>query len=162
MTTPTSKRPTKDKLQAMAQAVRDELEEFRDQDEVYKLAVETGYLAAKADGTVDDDEKKRIVEAVDILSQGVVIELEVDSIIGEVDSSGEGIEERAVSVGKRLEKLNQGDAGLLFGAFVAQASHGIDEDERKILRQVGKAAGIKARRIRAILKVVGDEPPEED
>jgi tellurite resistance protein len=160
MTSPTSKRPTKEKLQAMAEAVRKELQEFRDQDAVYKLAVEAGYLAAKADGTVDEDEKKRIVEAVDILSQGVVIELEVDSIIEEVDGSGQDVAERAVSLGKRLAELKQGDAGLLFGAFVAQASHGIDGDERKVLREVGKAAGVKARRIRTILKVVGDEPPE--
>ena len=160
MTSPTSKRPTKEKLQAMADAVRKELTEFRDQDAVFKLAVETGYLAAKADGSVDDEEKKRIVEAIEILSQGVVIELEVDAICEEVDSSGASAADRIKSIGERLKKLGQGDAGLLFGAFVAQATQGIDKSERKVLREVGRAAGVNDRRIRAILKVVGDEPAE--
>lgn len=161
MTSPTSKRPTKEKLQAMADAVRKELTEFRDQDAVFKLAVETGYLAAKADGSVDDEEKKRIVEAVDILSQGIVIELEVDAICDEVDSSDDSADERIKSIGERLEKLGQGDAGLLFGAFVAQATHGIDKSERKVLREIGRAAGVGDRRIRAILKVVGAEDGED-
>lgn len=162
MTSPTSKRPTKEKLQAMADAVRKELKEFRDQDAVFKLAVETGYLAAKADGSVDDEEKKRIVEAVEILSQGVVIELEVDAICEEVDGADQSTEERIASIGGRLDELGQGDAGLLFGAFVAQATHGIDKSERKVLREVGRAAGVSARRIRAILKVVGDEDADAE
>ena len=64
MTSATSKKPTKEKLSAMAEAVRKELS-FRGQDDVYKHAVEIGYLAASADGRVDDEEKQRIVEAVD-------------------------------------------------------------------------------------------------
>ncbi len=147
---PTSKKPTKEKLADLAAAVRKELE-FRGQDETFALAVEIGYLAAKADGSFDDAEKQAIVDAVDILSQGTVIELEVDAIIAAADAEKRSAE----TLGKRLAELEQADAGLLFGAFVAQATHGIDSDERKVLRAVGRAAGIKDHRIRSILKTVG-------
>ncbi|MEZ4440165.1 MAG: tellurite resistance TerB family protein [Polyangiaceae bacterium] len=160
MTSATSKKPTKEKLSAMAEAVRKELS-FRGQDDVYKHAVEIGYLAASADGRVDDEEKQRIVEAVDILSQGLVIELEVDAIIDEIGPlEGDAVTERAKAVGEALQKLDQAEAGLLFGAFVAQATHGIDKDERRVLRETGRAAGLKDNRIRAILKVVDAEDPE--
>jgi tellurite resistance protein len=152
---PTSKRPTKAKLADLAAAVRSELE-FRGQDEVFGVAVEIGYLAARADGTFDEAEKKAIVEAVEILSQGVVIELEVDAIIADADASGRD----AKALGEKLAALNQAETGLMFGAFVAQATHGIDKDERKVLRDVGRAASIKDHRIRAILKVVGAESPD--
>ena len=157
MSATSTKKPTKEKLADYAEAVRKELE-FRGQDDVFNVAVEIGYLAAKADGSFDDAEKKAIVDAVDILSQGTVIELEVDAIIEEADREGRD----APALGGKLQELKQADAGLLFGAFVAQATHGIDKDERKVLREVGKAAGIKAHRIRAILKVVGAEDPDSD
>jgi tellurite resistance protein len=146
----TSKKPTKKRLEELAAAVRKELE-FRGQDDTFKLAVEIGYLAARADGSFDEAEKKAIVEAVDILSQGTVIELEVDAIIADADAEGRDAE----ALGKGLAALKQADAGLMFGAFVAQATHGIDNAERKVLRAVGKAAGIKDTKIRSILKVVG-------
>ena len=161
MAGPTSKKPTKTKLVAMAEAVRKELD-FRGQDEVFKLAVETGYLAAQADGSFEHEEKQRIVDAVDILSQGVIIELEVDAIIEEADASDADEDARIAAIGAKLKELEQGDAGLLFGAFVAQATHGIDKDERRVLREVGRAAGLKDNRIRAILRVVGAEDPEGD
>lgn len=157
MSATSTKKPTKEKLADMAEAVRKELE-FRGQDDVFKLAVEIGYLAAKADGSFDDDEKKAIVDAVDILSKGTVIELEVDAIIAEADAEGRD----AKALGEKLEALKQADAGLLFGAFVAQATHGIDKHERKVLRDVGRSAGLKANRIRTILRVVGAEGDEAD
>lgn len=157
----TSKKPTKEKLAAFAEEVRKELE-FRGQDAVYGVAVEIGYLAAGADGEMDASERAAIIDAVDILSQGVVIELEVDSIIEAADAKTDDKGARAKALGARLEELGQAEAGLLFGAFVAQASSGIDSDERKVLRAVGRAAGISDRRIRAILKVVGADAPDED
>ncbi len=156
-----SKRPTKDKLAAFAEAVRQELE-FRGQDEVYGVAVEIGHLAAGADGHMDQGEREAIIEAVDILSQGVVIELEVDAIIEAADAQEATPDARAEALGKRLAALAQAEAGLLFGAFVAQASSGIDKEERKVLRAVGRAAGLSDRRIRSILKVVGAESPESE
>jgi tellurite resistance protein len=151
------KKPTKEKLAEFAEAVRKGLE-FRSQDAVFQIAVEIGYLAAKADGSFDDAEKKAIVDAVDILSKGTVIELEVESIIAEADAG----DADAAALGEKLKGLEQAEAGLMFGAFVAQATHGIDKDERKVLREVGKAAGLKAAKIRAILKVVGAEAPEAE
>jgi tellurite resistance protein len=156
----TGKKPTKDKLADYAEAVRKELD-FRGQDEVFGIAVRVAHLAASADGKIDDGERKAIIDAVDVLSKGVVIELEVDALLDEASQSDEAPAARAESLGKKLAELGQPDAGLLFGAFVAQATAGIDKDERKLLREVGKAAGISASKIRRILKVVGGEAPEE-
>jgi tellurite resistance protein len=152
----TSKKPTKEKLASYAAEVRKELKEFRQQDEVFGLAVQLGFLAANADGSIDSGERQTIIDAVDILSQGVVIELEVDTLIDEAKNRGSAAEQ-AETIGERLKELGQAEAGLLFGAFVAQASSGIDQRERKVLRAVGKAAGIADKRIRAILKTVGDD-----
>lgn len=159
--TASSKKPTKEKLAAFAGDVRKELE-FRGQDAVYGVAVEIGYLSASADGEMDDSERAAIIDAVDILSQGVVIELEVDAIIEAADANEDDADTRAEALGARLKELGQAEAGLLFGAFVAQASSGIDKDERKVLRTVGRAAGISDRKIRSILKVVGAEAPDEE
>lgn len=161
MSATSTKRPTKEKLATFAEEVRKQLE-FRGQDEVYGVAVEIGYLAASADGTIDDEERQAIIDAVDILSQGVVIELEVDSIIEAASADDQPVKAHAEALGKRLKALGQADAGLLFGAFVAQSSSGIDKSERSILRAVGKAAGISDRKIRTILKVVGAESPDDE
>jgi tellurite resistance protein len=152
-------KPTKEKLAEYADEVRKELS-FRGQDELFGLAVEAGHLAAKADGSVDASELQAIVAAIDVLSQGTVIELEVESIIQASDAAGGSDLDKAEGVGKRLGELGQAEAGLLLAAFVAQAVGGIDAAERKVLRAVGKAAGIGEAKIRRILKVVGAEAPE--
>jgi tellurite resistance protein len=157
---PTSKKPTKDKLAQYAEAVRKELD-FRGQQDIFALAVQLGHLAARADGTVDDAEQKRIVEAVDILSQGTVIELEVESIIEETAAQDADEATTIANLGAKMKELGHADAGLLFAAFVAQATAGIDKAERRVLREVGKAAGLKDARIRSILKVVGAEEGDE-
>jgi tellurite resistance protein len=153
------KKPTKEKIAEYAEAVRKELTAGR-QNEVFRVAVEVGYLAAHADGTFDADEKKAIVDAVEILSQGSVIEWEVDQIVDAAQSQGAGPGDgaaRANALGAKLKELGHPDAGLLFGAFVAQATAGIDKAEGKVLRAVGKAAGIADKRVRDILKTVGAE-----
>jgi tellurite resistance protein len=151
-----SKKPTKVELDTYAAAVRKELSVPR-QSDVFKAAVEAGYLAATTDGKLDDDERRAIVTAVEILSQGAVIEWEADSLVEEVAKATGKPEERAKALGARLKELGQPEAGLLFGAFVAQATAGIDKNEEKILKAIGKAAGVADKRVREILKTVGAE-----
>ena len=80
----------------------------------------------------------------------------------ETSDASEGSDlEKAEAVGKRLGALGQAEAGLLLGAFVAQAVGGIDAAERKVLRAVGKAAAISDAKIRRILKAVGAEGADE-
>ena len=153
-------KPTKEKLAEYADEVRKELS-FRGQDELFQLAVKAGHLAARADGEVDTSEQKAIVGAIDVLSQGTVIEMEVESIIAEVDGGPGDDGDKADAVGKRLGELGQGETGLLLAAFVAQAVGGIDQAERKVLRRVGKAAGVSESKVRRLLKTVGAEAPEE-
>jgi tellurite resistance protein len=152
---PAGKKPTKEKLAELASTLRKDLP-FRAQDQVFELAVEVGYLAASADGDIDRAERQSIVDAIEILSKGLVIELEVDRIVDDA-SAHKDKKARADEIGSSLKKLGQAEAALTVGAFVAQATAGIDNRERDLLRGVGKAAGIADSRIRAILKSVGDE-----
>ncbi len=127
------------------------------QNEVFKAAAEAGYLAACADGTVDDEERAMLVRAIEILSEGAVIEWEVEDLLesAEKNAKADGETKRADAVGAKLKELGQPEAGVLFAAFVAQSSGGIDKKESAILHAIGKAAGVAKTKVTALLKRVG-------
>lgn len=127
------------------------------QNEVFAAAAEAGYLAANADGTVDDDERAMLVRAIELLSTGAVIEWEVEDLLesSATRAKSEGDGKRADAVGAKLKELGQPEAGLLFAAFVAQASGGIDKKESAVLHAIGKAAGLAKNKVTALLKRVG-------
>jgi tellurite resistance protein len=150
------KAPKLEDLAKYADEIRSDLAVPR-QNDVFRAATEAGFLAANADGTVDDDEKKTLVDAVGLLSKGAVIEWEADTLIEEaaVRLEKDGAEKRHEAVGGELKTLGQPEAALLFAAFVAQASGGIDKDEAAVLHAIGKGAGIAKNKITALLKRVG-------
>jgi tellurite resistance protein len=140
-------------LESRAESIRAELRVPK-QNEVFKAAVEVGYLTALADGEVDDEEKAEIVRAVEILSAGAVLEWEAEDLVDECarKASEGGPEARATAVGAELAALGQAEAGIYFAALVAHASKGIDKKEADVLKQIGKAAGLTADRVRDIVK----------
>ncbi|HEY5242238.1 MAG TPA: hypothetical protein VIJ22_12255 [Polyangiaceae bacterium] len=143
-------------LQSRAESLRAELRVPK-QNEVFKAAVEAGYLAARADGVVDAEETAAIVRAVDLLSTGAVIEWEAEELVAEcarkADAETPGA--RAAAVGAELAALEQGEAGIYFAALVAHASKGIDKKEADVLKEIGKAAGLTNDRVRDIVKKAG-------
>jgi tellurite resistance protein len=143
-------------LESRAESLRAELKVPK-QNEVFKAAVEVGYLAALADGEVDDEETAAIVRAVEILSAGAVLEWEAEDIVAECARRAEAETpgERAAAVGAELKALGQGEAGIYFAALVAHASKGIDKQEAEVLKEIGKAAGVTADRIKDIVKKAG-------
>jgi hypothetical protein len=102
-------------LQSRAESIRAELRVPK-QNEVFKAAVEAGYLAARADGVVDAEEAAAIVRAVELLSTGAVIEWEAEELVAEcarkADAETPGA--RAAAVGAELAALEQGEAGIYF------------------------------------------------
>jgi tellurite resistance protein len=146
-----------EELEAHAEALRKELAVPR-QNEVFRAAVEAGYLTALADGEVDANELETMVQAVEILSEGAVVEWETESLLEECAERAEkeGAQARAEAVGKELKELGQAEAGILFAALVANASGGIDESEEEVLAAVGKAAGVAKAKAKAIVKRVTD------
>lgn len=124
------------------------------QSEMFKAAVEAGYLAARADGNVDTTERETIVKAVEMLSQGAVIEWETDQLLDEciARAEKEGANARAAAVGERLGALGQAEAGLLVAAFVARATNGVEKSEAEVLKTIGKAAGVSTDKVRNIVK----------
>lgn len=143
----------KQSLEEYAEEIRADLKIPR-QSEVFAHAVEAGYLAARADGTVDADERGVLVKAVGMLSQGVVIEWEIESLLDECEARAEtdGAETRAAAVGEALKELGQPEAGLLVAAFVARATNGVEKSEADVLKAIGKAAGLTADKVKGVVK----------
>jgi tellurite resistance protein len=140
-------------LEDHAAQIREELK-VPNQSAVFEAAVEAGYLAALADGNVDTDERAALARAVELLSQGAVIEWETENLLDACASRAkeEGAEKRAEAVGKTLEKLGQADAGMLVAALVARATNGVEKAEAEVLKQIGKAAGLSTDKVRNIVK----------
>jgi tellurite resistance protein len=143
-------------LESRAESIRAELRVPK-QNEVFKAAVEAGYLAARADGVVDADETATIVRAVEILSAGAVVEWEAEDLVQECARKADAasVSARAAAVGAELAALGQGEAGIYFAALVAHASKGIDKKEAEVLKEIGKAAGLTTERVRDIVKKAG-------
>jgi tellurite resistance protein len=140
-------------LEKHAAEIRKELAVPR-QNEVFRAAVEAGFLAAMGDGEMDDTERGTIIRCVELLSQGVVIEWETDHLLDDCADrvEKEGKDKRAKAVGAALKELGHAEAGLLFAAVIARVSNGVDKKEAEVLKAVGGAAGIAADKIKAIVK----------
>jgi tellurite resistance protein len=143
-------------LEAQAESIRAELR-VPQQNDVFRQAVEAGYLAALADGKVDEGEISTIVRAIDLLSKGAVIEWEASTLMEEcaARASKEGVEARALAVGGALKNLGQAEAGILFAAFIARATNGVDKKEAEMLKKIGKAAGLAAKQVGELVKKAG-------
>jgi tellurite resistance protein len=124
------------------------------QSDLFKAAVEAGYLAASADGSVSAEERATLAKAVEVLSQGLVIEWETDALLDACESAAKGKEHgvRAEEVGATLKDLGQPEAGLLVAAFVARATNGVEKAEAEMLKAIGKAAGINGKTVGEIVK----------
>ncbi len=140
-------------LDAYAERIRKELHVPK-QNEVYRAAVEAGYLAATADGSFDASERETLVAAVQKLSQGAVIEWETETLLEEcaARAAKEGADKRAEAVGAELKALGQAEAGILLAAAVARATKKVDKKEAAMLKAVGAAAGLSADVVAAIVK----------
>lgn len=140
-------------LEDHAAKIRAELNVPR-QDELFKAAVEAGYLTARADGGVDDTERDVLVQAVEVLSQGIVIEWETTGLLDDCEKlcDAEGIEARADKVGGALKELGAAEAGLFVAALVARATKGVEKSEAELLKAIGKSAGVGTDVVRDIVK----------
>jgi tellurite resistance protein len=148
-----SKAASKLSIEDHAEKIREQLKVPR-QDEVFKAAVEAGYLTALADGGMDDAEREILVKAVEMLSRGLVIEWETQSLIDELQKlvESEGLEARAAKVGEKLKELNQVEAGLFVAAIVARTTKGVEKSEAELLKQIGKAAGVGMDVVKDVVK----------
>lgn len=141
-------------LEQQAETVRESLGGATKSEELFKLAAEAGYLTALADGAEDAAEREALVEALETLSKGIVIEWETEGFLGEAWQriSAEGVDGRCAKVGARMKELGNAEAGLLIGAIVAYASNGIDKTEAQILEKIGAGAGLARSAVAAIVK----------
>jgi len=143
-------------IEAHAGSIRSELNVPK-QNEVFRAAVEAGYLTAFADGEVDDAEREAMVKAIELLSEGAVIEWETENLLDEcaARTEKEGAAARTTAVGKTLAELGHAEVGIFFAAVIARASKGIDKKEADALKAVGAAAGVAADKVAEIVKRAG-------
>ncbi len=141
-------------LEQQAEAIRATLAGTSKAEELFKVAAEAGYLTALADGSEDADERAALVEALEVLSKGIVLEWETEDFLGAAWGriSSEGVDARCAAVGARLKELGNPEAGLLIAALVAHASNGIDKSEAQILEKIGAGAGLAKAQVGAIVK----------
>ena len=92
--------------------------------------------------------------AVELLSQGLVLEWETEALVDECAARAEkdGVDACAERVGGSLKQLGQGEAGLFVAALVARATKGVAKSEAEVIKSVGKAAGVSNDKIRDIVK----------
>jgi tellurite resistance protein len=140
-------------LEKHAERLRGELK-VPNQNEVFRAAVEAGYLVATADGNFDDAERATLVKAIDILSVGAIIEWEVETLLDECEARArkDGAPKRARAIGAELKKLGSAEAGLLLAAAVALTTKKIDKAEADVLKTVGAGAGIRGEQVLEIVK----------
>ncbi len=152
---------TMNALEKHAEEIRKELN-VTDQERLFRVATEAAYLTALADEAVDAEERTNMIRAVEALSKGSVIEWELDGFLDDcaAKAKAEGKKARLASVGASLGKLGHPEAALLFAAFVAHASAGIDKKEATIVHALGKVAGVPKDKIISILTRVGAEATE--
>ena len=148
-----SKAASKLSIEDHAEKIREQLKVPR-QDEVFKAAVEAGYLTALADGGMDDAEREILVKAVEMLSKGLVLEWETESLIDDVQKlvDKEGLEGRAAKVGEKLKELDQVEMGLFVAAIVARTTKGVEKSEAELLKAIGKAAGVGMDVVKDVVK----------
>lgn len=140
-------------LDKFAQQIASELK-GKDQNALFRVAVEAGHLAALADGDADAAEHAAMVKAIETLSAGAVIEWEVEALLTECEEriGAEGPIARGEAVGKTLKDLKQVEAGLFIASLVAFATGGIDKKEAGVLERIGVAAGLAKSDIAGIVK----------
>ena len=140
-------------LEDHADEIRKDLAVPRQAD-VFKAAVEAGYLVALADSGVDATEREVLVKAVEMLSKGLVIEWETDALIEEFAQRAEkdGVESCCERVGNVLKETGQGEAGLFIAALVARATKGIAKSEAEVMKAIGKTAGVTPDKMKDIVK----------
>jgi tellurite resistance protein len=140
-------------IETHAQGIREKLKVPK-QHELFRAAVEAGYLTALADGNFEASERDILVRAIEVLSQGALVEWETAAELDACASraAADGAEARATATGKTLASLGHADVGLFIAALVARASKGIDKKEAEVLKAVGAAAGLSADGVKDIVK----------
>jgi tellurite resistance protein len=137
----------------LAEQIRSELRVPK-QNEVFRAAVEAGYLVAVADGEFDATERATLVKAVETLSTGLVLEWETEGLLDDCAARDkkEGTAKRAEAVGRELKELGQAEAGLLLAAVVARATKKVSKVEADMLTAIANAAKLTSAQVKAIVK----------
>jgi tellurite resistance protein len=111
--------------------------------------IDLGVLIANADGAVDEQERKLLLEVFQALLETNLTPEVVDALISasvEVIRRA-GAEPRARLVGAILRDCDAAEAGVRVALALALANEGLSDSERGVINQIGDVAGISQSRI---------------
>jgi tellurite resistance protein len=132
--------------------------------------IDLGVLVARADGKVDDAEKKALRDVFESLLDerlsGAVVGHLIAASLEVIELAG--AEPRARLVAEILKDCDAVEQGIVVALGIAFASEGLSKAERSVIRTIADAAGLPAARVDALAAEVkaklvsdgGDGGPE--
>lgn len=116
--------------------------------------LESAWLIARVDGTIDHAERKALSEIVLSLASGGLRAQDVDDLLSESAATllAEGLAARCAAVGEALARTGSAEAGLRVAVAVAGASNGVCIAESVTANAIANAAGIDQERADEILR----------
>ena len=115
---------------------------------------ETMYLVMIADGTPADEERRALIAAIDILTDGALGPAAIESMIVrfEETASGSGTEARLAQLGSRIcADRDDRETAFSLGAVIALADEDVDVNENRALQWIRQYYGISERQAAEIL-----------
>lgn len=106
--------------------------------------IESAWLIARVDGTIDRAERRTLGEIVRALASGGLRANDVDDLLDEAATHllREGLAARCAAVGAALARTGSAAAGLRLAVAVAGASNGVSLAEGVTVSAIARAAGI--------------------
>ncbi len=116
--------------------------------------VETMYLVMIADGTPADVERKALVAAIDILTNGILSSADIESMVDrfEENVTSSGAEARFEQLGSRIcVDRDDRETAFSLGAVIALADEKVEVSENRALKWIRQYYGVSERQAAAIL-----------
>jgi tellurite resistance protein len=125
--------------------------------------IDLGVLVARADGKVDEHEKKALRDVFEALLDerlnGEVVGHLIAASLEVIELAG--VEPRARLIAEILKDCDAVEQGIVVALGIAYASEGLSKDERAIITTVADAAGMSRARLDALADEVKKKLPED-
>jgi len=114
---------------------------------------ETMYLVMIADGTPADSERRTLVAAIDILTNGALGLVAIESMLGRFEQNlSAGAEARFAQLGARIcADRDDRETAFSLGAVIALADEDVDVSENRALKWIRQYYGLSERQASEIL-----------
>ena len=111
---------------------------------LFETIVEGAYLVAKADGELDDVERKTFERIVASACGGTVTPKQITALLADLQDQidEDGVDKRIAALAMAVHKKEHALEVLRIAALLADASEGVSAVEREILEKIAVACGL--------------------